>query len=131
MYNYDNGKRGGGMRLMLAICLTAVLSVGLLSRSVPTGYGYAADGTCRITGLVTHSTFHYEFTRVLAVAAGFDEIDAERIAVANEATDSSTFTGYPIRVRQSPLRSITRKDLRVTMRPFGITCPGVRKVFPS
>ena len=84
------------LRLMLAISLLAVLSVGLLSRNVPTGHGYAADGTCRITGLNTHSTVHYEFTRVLAAAAGFNEADAETIAVANEATDSGSFTGYAI-----------------------------------
>lgn len=98
MYNQDNRKRGGNARLTLAICLTAVLSVGLLSKNVPTGYGYAADGTCRVTGLAqTHSTFHYEFTRVLAAAAGFNETDAETIAVANEATDTGKFTGYPIK----------------------------------
>jgi hypothetical protein len=95
--NKNGGKRGSSVCLMLAICLTAVLSVGLLSKSVPTGYGYAADGTCRITGLGAHSTFHYEFTRVLAVAAGFNETDAETIAVANEATDSSSFEGYPVK----------------------------------
>ncbi|HJQ27066.1 MAG TPA: hypothetical protein VKA60_24470 [Blastocatellia bacterium] len=98
MINHDNRKRGGGARLTLAICLTAVLSVGLLSKDVPSGYGYAADGTCQVTGLAqTHSTFHYEFTRVLAVAAGFNETEAETIAVANEATDTGNFTGYPIK----------------------------------
>lgn len=94
--NTNGGKRRNRVSLMLAICVTAVLSAGLLSNRVPPGYGYAADGTCRISGLDNHSTFHYEFTRVLAVAAGFDESDAEKIAVANEATDSSDFTGYPI-----------------------------------
>src|SRR6185295_13474768 len=44
----------------------------------------------------THSTFHYEFTRVLAAAAGFQVDDAETIAVANEATDTGGFTGYAI-----------------------------------
>ena len=92
--NNNGVKRGSNVRLMLAICLTTLLSGGLLSLNVPIGYGYAADGTCRITGLATHSTFHYEFTRVLALAAGFDETEAETIAVANEATDSSNFTGY-------------------------------------
>ena len=95
--NKGVGKSRSSVGLMLALCLLAILVVGLLSKRVPTGYGYAADGTCRITGLVTHSTFHYEFTRVLAVAAGFDENDAETIAVANEATDSSDFTGYAIK----------------------------------
>lgn len=84
--------------LMLAICLTTVLGVGLLSNKVPTGYGYAAEATCRMTGLAqTHSTFHYEFTRVLAAAAGFQAADAETIAVANEATDTGAFTGYAIK----------------------------------
>lgn len=85
------------LRLLIAIGLTAVLSVGLLSRSVPTSYGYAADASCRMTGLAQHSSFHYEFTRVLAAAAGFNERDAETIAVADEATDTGDFTGYPIK----------------------------------
>ena len=97
MSNHANGKRYGSTFLLLAFCLTVALSVGLLSKKVPTVYGYAADGTCRITGLATHSTFHYEFTRVLAVAAGFDERDAETIAVADEATDTGGFTGYAIK----------------------------------
>lgn len=96
MYDYHHEKRSRSVRVMLAICLAAVLSAALLSRNVTPGYGYAADGTCRITGLDTHSTFHYEFTRVVAVAAGFDETDAEKIAVANEATDTGKFTGYAI-----------------------------------
>lgn len=87
----------GAMRLSLAICLTAALAAGLLSKSVPDSYGYAADGSCRITGLDAHSTFHYEFTRVLALAAGFDEREAETIAVADEATDTGEFTGYAIK----------------------------------
>jgi hypothetical protein len=94
MNQNKNSHRRSSLRLMLAISLLAVLSVGLLSRNVPTGHGYAADGTCRITGLDTHSTFHYEFTRVLAAAAGFNATDAETIAVANEATDTGSFTGY-------------------------------------
>lgn len=92
MSNYDKRYRSRP----LAICLTVVLSIGLLSKSVPIGYGYAADASCRITGLAAHSTFHYEFTRVLAVAAGFNERDAEKIAVADEATDTGDFTGYQI-----------------------------------
>jgi hypothetical protein len=97
MYNNDNGKRYRSTLLPLTICLTVVLSVGLLSKSVPTGYGYAADASCRMTGLAQHSSFHYEFTRVLAVAAGFNERDAETIAVADEATDTGDFTGYTIK----------------------------------
>jgi len=97
MSNHGSGKRYRSTFLLLAFCLTVALSVGLLSKKVPTVYGYAADGTCRITGLATHSTFHYEFTRVLAVAAGFDERDAEKIAVADEATDTGGFTGYAIK----------------------------------
>jgi hypothetical protein len=50
-----------------------------------------------MTGLAQHSSFHYEFTRVLAVAAGFNERDAETIAVADEATDTGDFTGYRIK----------------------------------
>jgi hypothetical protein len=95
MCNYCNGKHRS-LRPLSAICLTVVLSVGLLSKSVPTSYGYAADASCRMTGLAQHSSFHYEFTRVLAAAAGFNERDAETIAVADEATDTGDFTGYPI-----------------------------------
>ena len=97
MHPSDNQKCVASRRLMLAICLTAVLAAGLFSNRVPAGYGYAAEATCRITGLAqTHSTFHYEFTRVLAAAAGFPVDDAETIAVANEATDTGGFTGYAI-----------------------------------
>jgi hypothetical protein len=94
MNQNKNSHMRSSLRLMLAVSLLAVLSAGLLSRNVPTGHGYAADGTCRITGLDTHSTFHYEFTRVLAAAAGFNATDAETIAVSNEATDTGSFKGY-------------------------------------
>lgn len=41
-----------------------------------------------------HSTFHYELTRLLAVAAGFAVADADLIAVADEAVDRGNgFTG--------------------------------------
>lgn len=41
----------------------------------------------------SHSTFHYEFTRTLAAAAGFTRDEAELIAVADEATDTGHFKG--------------------------------------
>ena len=40
-----------------------------------------------------HSTFHYDLTRVLAVGAGFTQEDAELIAIADQATDSTRFVG--------------------------------------
>ncbi len=43
--------------------------------------------------LAAHSTFHYELTRMLARAAGFSAAEAESLAVANEATDTGSFTG--------------------------------------
>lgn len=43
--------------------------------------------------LAAHSTFHYEFTRTLARAAGFSATEAESLAVADEATDAGSFTG--------------------------------------
>lgn len=83
--------------LTIAICVTmAVIAIGLLSKAVPQSYGFAADAQRAYTGLANHSTFHYEFTRVLAAAAGFSTTDAETIAVACEATDTNDFTGYPI-----------------------------------
>ena len=55
MHACDRRKCIVSRRLMLAICLTTVLAVGLLSNRVPTGYGYAAEATCRMTGLTqTH-----------------------------------------------------------------------------
>lgn len=41
----------------------------------------------------THSTFHYEMTRVLARAAGFSAADTELIVVADAAVDLGSFTG--------------------------------------
>lgn len=63
-------------------------------------YGYLED--LDDGGRGSHSTFHYEFTRVLARAAGFSGPEAELIAVACQATDSADFTGETgVRVRIS------------------------------
>jgi hypothetical protein len=43
--------------------------------------------------LQAHSTFHYELTRMLARAAGFDAVEADKIAVACQATDDGEFAG--------------------------------------
>lgn len=40
-----------------------------------------------------HSTYHYEMTRTLAYAAGFNAQDAERIAQASSATDAFQMQG--------------------------------------
>ncbi len=52
---------------------------------------YGEDLTTK--NLAAHSTFHYEFTRTLARAAGFSATEAESLAVADEATDTGSFTG--------------------------------------
>src|SRR5204863_3107125 len=67
-----------------------------LSSRVPVTYGYNADATNTMTGLATHSSFHYEMVRVLAILAGFKTNEAEEIAVAGEAVDLGTFTGYAL-----------------------------------
>ena len=76
-----------GLALALAFAL-------FISRGAPAAYGHNADATNTITGLATHSSFHYEMTRVLAVLAGFNKDEAEEIAVSCEAVDLGTFTGY-------------------------------------
>jgi hypothetical protein len=72
-----------------------VLSL-ILSGSVPTTSALNADATNAITGLATHSSFHYEMVRVLAVLAGFNKNEAEDIALAGEAVDLGAFTGYKV-----------------------------------
>lgn len=86
----------GRQRRAAAICVTAAIALGLLFKAVPQSYGFAADAQRTDTGLANHSSVHYEFTRVLAAAAGFNTKDAETIAVACEATDTNTFEGYAI-----------------------------------
>ncbi|HEU4387447.1 MAG TPA: DUF6765 family protein [Blastocatellia bacterium] len=77
--------------------LAAAMVLGLyLSGLVPIASGYNGDATQAITGLATHSSFHYEMVRVLAALAGFSKDEAEEIAVAGEAVDLGTFTGYKI-----------------------------------
>lgn len=77
--------------LAMAMAVAVLLSGGL-----PVANGYNADATNTITGLATHSSFHYEMVRVLAVLAGFNKDEAEEIAVAGEAVDLGTFTGYKL-----------------------------------
>lgn len=70
------------------------LAFGLLIAGVfvpKVGYAYFED--LKTDNLENHSTFHYEFTRTLARAAGFNKADADLIATADEATDAGTFTG--------------------------------------
>lgn len=42
----------------------------VFSSRVPATPGYNADATKAITGLATHSSFHYEMVRVLAKSGG-------------------------------------------------------------
>ncbi|MGH7493915.1 MAG: hypothetical protein ACREOO_16170 [bacterium] len=56
--------------------------------------GFAKYGEdLQTKNLAAHSTFHYELTRTLARAAGFTAVEAESLAVINEAMDAETFTG--------------------------------------
>jgi hypothetical protein len=50
-----------------------------------------------------HSTFHYEFTRTLARAAGFSAADAEFLGVMAEVTDRMQFQGTGL---ESPMVSM-------------------------
>lgn len=74
----------------VALFLGATLLIGQIV------HGYNADATQTITGLATHSSFHYEMVRTLAVMAGFNKDEAEEIGVAGEAVDLGTFTGYQL-----------------------------------
>lgn len=76
--------RGAGLVLLLASMQTSFANV-------PRGSGYGED--LQTKNLAAHSTFHYEFTRALARAAGFSAEEAERLAVINEATDTGVFQG--------------------------------------
>lgn len=81
--------------LIASLAMAMVLSPLLYGR-LPVAYGYNADATTAITGLATHSSFHYEMVRVVAVLAGFTTDEAEEIGVAGEAVDLGTFTGYKL-----------------------------------
>ena len=78
-----------------SLAMTMVLALLFCGR-LPVTYGYNADATNAITGLATHSSFHYEMVRVVAVLAGFTKDEAEQIAVTGEAVDLGTFTGYKL-----------------------------------
>ncbi len=75
-------------------CVVLLLGAAMLMGRIV--YGYNADATYDITGLTTHSSFHYEMVRALAVMAGFSKDEAEEIGVAGEAVDLGTFTGYKL-----------------------------------
>jgi len=93
-----NGIRPGTKTRPLVVAflaLTFVITV-FISGLVPVTSGFNADATQAITGLQTHSSFHYEMVRVLALLAGFDKNQAEEIGVAGEAVDLGTFTGYKL-----------------------------------
>lgn len=91
--NQANRRIGSVFTAGVALSLIVVL---LASGRMPVARGYNADATTDITGLAQHSSFHYEMIRVLAVLAGFPKNEAEEIAVAGEAVDLGTFTGYKI-----------------------------------
>lgn len=80
-----------------AIVLSLALALAfVMSSHVPVSIAFNADATQAITGLQQHSSFHYELVRVLAILAGFPKNEAEEIAVAGEAVDLGTFTGYKL-----------------------------------
>lgn len=88
---------GTELRVLLVTALLLTLLGGFLtSNRVPVTSGFNADATQAITGLQQHSSFHYEMVRVLALLAGFNKDEAEQIAVAGEAVDLGTFTGYKL-----------------------------------
>ena len=72
--------------LVVLFCLSTTLAFAFIA---PKKYG--EDLTTK--NLAAHSTFHYELTRTLARAAGFSATEAESLAVADEATDTGSFTG--------------------------------------
>ena len=86
-------KRKHAFAVGLAFALA--LAFLILGRVPPTT-AFNADATQAITGLQQHSSFHYEMVRVLALLAGFAKNEAEEIAVAGEAVDLGTFTGYKL-----------------------------------
>ncbi|MBI4517469.1 MAG: hypothetical protein HY699_16825 [Deltaproteobacteria bacterium] len=71
--------------------LAGVATVATLGLQARRGWGFAEDITTVPSG--SHSTFHYEFTRTLARAAGFSAADADFIAITDAATDTGAFTG--------------------------------------
>jgi hypothetical protein len=84
-------------RSFVAAFLALIFVVALfISGPVPVTSGFNADATQAITGLQQHSSFHYEMVRMLAILAGFNKNEAEQIAVAGEAVDLGTFTGYKL-----------------------------------
>lgn len=72
-----------------SVAALLALSLSLFASTKNTNYGEDLS----TKNLATHSTFHYEFTRTLARAAGFSAAEAESLAVADEATDTGSFTG--------------------------------------
>ncbi len=72
------------------VVLLFFFSINLTLASTPSK-NYGEDLTTK--NLAAHSTFHYELTRTLARAAGFSVTAAESLAVADEATDTGSFTG--------------------------------------
>lgn len=91
-----NNNRKWKRPALTASFAVAMILLLLISSPVPVSFGFNADATNTITGLATHSSFHYEMVRVLAVLAGFNKNEAEEIAVAGEAVDLGTFTGYQV-----------------------------------
>ena len=83
-------------RLVIAGLVLTLVSGLLISNRVPVASSFNQDATQAMTGLQTHSSFHYEMVRVLAVLAGFNKDEAEEIAVAGEAVDLGKFTGYKL-----------------------------------
>lgn len=81
--------------VVVSLILTLVVAC-FTSGPLPVTSGFNADATQAITGLQQHSSFHYEMVRVLAILAGFNQNEAEQIAVAGEAVDLGTFTGYKL-----------------------------------
>ena len=78
------------MLLRCCVVLLCFFAINFSLASTP-AKNYGEDLTTK--NLAAHSTFHYEFTRTLARAAGFSAAEAESLAVADEAVDTGSFTG--------------------------------------
>lgn len=78
---------------------TALALTLLLAAGTPSLQGYAEDSRA---GGDPHSTFHYNLVRTLARAAGWSAEDAQKIAVACEATDRGTFGGITLTGTERP-----------------------------
>jgi hypothetical protein len=75
--------------LRTVVALSIVMQMGLF---MPVAYGYASDDTYTWRGKpVSHSTFHRDLTRVLALGAGFSDEEAHWLEAITEGVDTGEF----------------------------------------